>query len=205
MNWAWASSLDQIWNLPTVPMWITLGAAGFFGLCRSDHAAARREISRQRHVDGRYITGRRCRGRSHHSRLRSARPGRIGRNPIFVARKLRRLAGIILHRRPRRRYSVVRLREGAVWFGRIYRRGRGLHGVPGHAADHPRRCGGCEQEHDFQNCKRCGERWNATAMAWSRKCCWCGIVARRRNARPSARSPISTGSHPIWKSAPMMA
>jgi hypothetical protein len=32
MNWAWASSLDQIWNLPTVPMWITLGAAGFFGL-----------------------------------------------------------------------------------------------------------------------------------------------------------------------------
>jgi hypothetical protein len=32
MNWAWASSLDQIWNLPTVPMWITLAAAGFFGL-----------------------------------------------------------------------------------------------------------------------------------------------------------------------------
>jgi hypothetical protein len=32
MSWAWASSLDQIWNLPTVPMWITLAAAGFFGL-----------------------------------------------------------------------------------------------------------------------------------------------------------------------------
>ena len=32
MNWAWASSLDQIWNLPAVPMWITLAAAGFFGL-----------------------------------------------------------------------------------------------------------------------------------------------------------------------------
>jgi hypothetical protein len=32
MNWAWASSLNQIWNLPAVPMWITLAAAGFFGL-----------------------------------------------------------------------------------------------------------------------------------------------------------------------------
>jgi hypothetical protein len=33
MNWAWASSLyQQIWNMPTVPMWITLAAAGFFGL-----------------------------------------------------------------------------------------------------------------------------------------------------------------------------
>jgi hypothetical protein len=32
MNWAWASSLDQLRNLPTFPMWITLAAAGFFGL-----------------------------------------------------------------------------------------------------------------------------------------------------------------------------
>src|SRR5438105_6939097 len=32
MNWAWASSLDQLWRSPTFPMWITLAAAGFFGL-----------------------------------------------------------------------------------------------------------------------------------------------------------------------------
>jgi hypothetical protein len=32
MNWAWASSLDQLWNLPTFPMWITWAAAGFFGI-----------------------------------------------------------------------------------------------------------------------------------------------------------------------------
>jgi len=32
MNWAWASSLDQLWRSPTVPMWITLAAAGFFGI-----------------------------------------------------------------------------------------------------------------------------------------------------------------------------
>lgn len=32
MNWAWASSLDQIWRLPAFPMWMTLAAAAFFGL-----------------------------------------------------------------------------------------------------------------------------------------------------------------------------
>jgi hypothetical protein len=32
MNWAWASSLDQIWRSPAFPMWMTLAAAGFFGL-----------------------------------------------------------------------------------------------------------------------------------------------------------------------------
>lgn len=31
MNWAWAS-LDQIWRSPAFPMWMTLAAAGFFGL-----------------------------------------------------------------------------------------------------------------------------------------------------------------------------
>jgi hypothetical protein len=32
MNWGWASSLDQIWRSPAFPMWMTLAAAGFFGL-----------------------------------------------------------------------------------------------------------------------------------------------------------------------------
>ncbi|WP_426615561.1 hypothetical protein [Bradyrhizobium sp. McL0616] len=32
MNWAWATSLDEIWRSPAFPMWITLAAAGFFGL-----------------------------------------------------------------------------------------------------------------------------------------------------------------------------
>jgi len=32
MDWAWASSLDQIWRSPAFPMWMTLAAAGFFGL-----------------------------------------------------------------------------------------------------------------------------------------------------------------------------
>ena len=32
MNWDWESSLDHIWRSPTFPMWLTLAAAGFFGL-----------------------------------------------------------------------------------------------------------------------------------------------------------------------------
>ncbi|MHB0768324.1 hypothetical protein [Bradyrhizobium sp. 5.13L] len=32
MNWAWATSLDQIWRSPAFPMWTALVAAGFFGL-----------------------------------------------------------------------------------------------------------------------------------------------------------------------------
>ena len=32
MNWAWASSLDKIWRSPAFPMWLTLAAAGFFGV-----------------------------------------------------------------------------------------------------------------------------------------------------------------------------
>ena len=32
MNWDWASSLDQFWRSPVFPMWLTMGAAGFFGI-----------------------------------------------------------------------------------------------------------------------------------------------------------------------------
>jgi hypothetical protein len=32
MNWAWATSLDYVWRSPAFPMWLTLAAAGFFGI-----------------------------------------------------------------------------------------------------------------------------------------------------------------------------
>jgi hypothetical protein len=32
MNWAWVSSLDYIWRSSAFPMWLTLAAAGFFGI-----------------------------------------------------------------------------------------------------------------------------------------------------------------------------
>src|SRR5712675_1210231 len=32
MNWAWTTSFDQLWRSSTFPMWLTLAAAGFFGI-----------------------------------------------------------------------------------------------------------------------------------------------------------------------------
>jgi hypothetical protein len=32
MNWAWATSLEQLWRSPSFPMWLTIAAAAFFGL-----------------------------------------------------------------------------------------------------------------------------------------------------------------------------
>ncbi len=32
MNWAWVTSLDQLWRSPTFPMLLTLAASGFFGV-----------------------------------------------------------------------------------------------------------------------------------------------------------------------------
>jgi hypothetical protein len=31
MNWAWTTSLDQLWHSPNFPPWLPLAAAGFFG------------------------------------------------------------------------------------------------------------------------------------------------------------------------------
>ena len=32
MNWAWGNLLDQVWRSPAFPTWLTLAAAGFFGV-----------------------------------------------------------------------------------------------------------------------------------------------------------------------------
>jgi hypothetical protein len=32
MTWAWATSLDQLWRSPALPVWLTLAAAAFFGI-----------------------------------------------------------------------------------------------------------------------------------------------------------------------------
>jgi len=32
MNWAWATSLDDLWRSPALPLWLILAAAGFFGI-----------------------------------------------------------------------------------------------------------------------------------------------------------------------------
>ncbi|MDE2332437.1 MAG: hypothetical protein KGK16_16880 [Bradyrhizobium sp.] len=46
MDWTWATSFDQIWRSPDFPIWLTLAAAGFFGitvlitLLRADRSVA---------------------------------------------------------------------------------------------------------------------------------------------------------------------
>jgi len=46
MDWASVTSFDHIWNSPSIPMWLTLAAAGFFGivllitLVRAEHSVA---------------------------------------------------------------------------------------------------------------------------------------------------------------------
>jgi hypothetical protein len=32
VNWDWATSIDHFWRSPSFPMWVTLAAAGFFGI-----------------------------------------------------------------------------------------------------------------------------------------------------------------------------
>ena len=99
MNWAWASSLDQIWRSPAFPMWLTLAAAGFFGiivlvtLLRAEKSVANGALT--------VITllGSRHRGCRDHPRFWSRRPDRVRRNEPPIAADDRSAAGIVLHRR----------------------------------------------------------------------------------------------------------
>ena len=75
MNWDWAASLDHIWRSPTFPMWLTLAAAGFFGLDRADHAVARGEIRRQWRADGHHAARDRGCGRRDHASASVRRGG----------------------------------------------------------------------------------------------------------------------------------
>src|ERR1700737_1244900 len=97
MNWAWATSLDQLWRSPTFPMWLTLAAAGFFGiivlitLVRAEKWVAKGALRFRRICPRRAILCgvsdhaadrvRRCRRRQpeHHARIAIAAPRRRAR------------------------------------------------------------------------------------------------------------------------------
>ena len=70
MNWAWATSLDEIWRSPDVSDVADAGGGGILRDHRADHAAARREIGRQRCADRHHAAGDRYRGGRHHARVR---------------------------------------------------------------------------------------------------------------------------------------
>ena len=81
MNWAWATSLEQIWRSPSFPMWLTLAAAGFFGiivlitLLRAEKSVANGALTVITLLADRY------RGGGHHTRTRSGGPGGVRRDP----------------------------------------------------------------------------------------------------------------------------
>ena len=144
MNWAWASSLDQIWRSPNFPMWLTLAAAGFFGLVvlvmmlRADRSVANGALA----VITLLSIG--VAGTATVQRIRPGQPGCADGGRVRSADKCG-VAAAFLYRRPRRRRCPECLREGAVRFRRVGRGGRGLRGLADHAADFARRCRHREQ------------------------------------------------------------
>ena len=101
MNWAWASSLDQIWRSPNFPMWLTLAAAGFFGLVvlvmmlRADRSVANGALA----VITLLSIG--VAGTAIVQRLRHGQPGRADGGPLRSADQCG-VAAAFLYRRPRR-------------------------------------------------------------------------------------------------------
>ena len=117
MNWDWATSLDHIWRSPTFPMWLTLAAAGFFGiivlitLLRAEKSVANGALTvitlLAIGVAG-AVTSAASAGQTWFSRARRA--------PVQTA--TRAVGAAFLHRRTGRRCRARRVREDAVRFGR---------------------------------------------------------------------------------------
>ena len=148
MNWAWATSLDQLWRSPTFPMWLTLAAAGFFGiivlitLLRAEKSVANGALTVITLLAIGIAVAATIRG------FGPARPRRVRRDSRQLCSRQHGAAGLVLHRRSGRRYRAGGVRKGPVRFGRNCRGGRVLCGVADHAADRVRRCRRREQEPD---------------------------------------------------------
>ena len=130
MNWAmdWASSLDHIWRSPNFPMWLTLAAAGFFGLIvlitllRAEKSVANGALTVITLLSIAVAVAATFRAFPPGGRAASA-------DVPFRAAGRRVAAGIGLHRRTRRRRGTERLREDVIRLRRFCRRRRGLCGL----------------------------------------------------------------------------
>ncbi len=135
MNWAWATSLDQLWRSPAFPMWLTLAAAGFFAiivlitLLRAEKSVANGALtvitllasaspSPPRSVDSALVAA-----------ARLAEPQRRCRRPMFC------LPALVVRRRSGGRNRIGGVRKVVVRLCRIGRRGGVVCGVHDHAAD----------------------------------------------------------------------
>ena len=137
------------------------GRGGIFRAHRSDHAVARGEIRRQRRADGHHVALDRRRGRRDLPRLPAGRPGRSATRSVAAGRRV--AAGIVLHRRSRRRRGIERLREDA--FGSAEFAAAAV----AYAASQITRLTAfgdvaTAERNTTPNCRRCAARSNATAM-----------------------------------------
>ena len=148
MNWAWATSLDQVWRSPAFPTWLTIAAAGFFGivllitLLRAERSVANGALAvvTLLAIGIAAIVGSRGFG--------PCRCSRTGRRAAIAAAGQRRAAGAVVYRRSRGRDGFDGLRKGPVRIGGVCR-GRGiLCGIAGDAADRARRRRRREPQHD---------------------------------------------------------
>lgn len=138
MNWAWATSLDQIWRSPAFPMWMTLAAAGFFGLIllitlsRADRSIANGALT--------VITllSIAIAGAATMRVYGPSGAGRTDRGARAKQHRHREPAGSVLSRRSRRRYGRHWLREGPVRLAGCRGCGRLLYRGPDRPADRAR-------------------------------------------------------------------
>ncbi len=204
MNWAWATSLDQVWRSPAFPMWLTLAAAGFFGiivlitLLRAEKSVANGALT---------VITLLAIGIAVAATIRGFGPTGGGgasaetRSPLhgeYLA------AGAVMHRRSGGGNRFGGLREGVVRFRRIGRRGGVLCGVPDHAADRARRRRRANRNMtpELQALRRSVERDRFGLVAQ--------VLLARDHCTPSECAAFRaltdrTRSWPTWTSASMTA
>ena len=147
MNWAWATSLDHIWRSPALPMWLTLAAAGFFGvivlitLLRAEKSVANGALTVITLLAIGIAVAAPLRGFGPPDGVASAEPRPA--QPVTASP-----SGIIMHRRSRRRYRSGGLRKGTVRIRRNSGSRRFLCRRAARAVDGARRCRERPDEHD---------------------------------------------------------
>ncbi len=188
MNWAWATSLDQIWHSPAFPMWMTLAAAGFFGLIllvtllRADRSVANGALTVDHAARHRH---RRCATTMQLYAIGGA--GRAGRGCATHAAVTASLPALS---------CLDDLAGDAVAAGCE----KALFGSPDAAAaavsytaaqdrpaDRARRRRHRREEPDARHRRRCARRWSAIATASSRRC-WSRATAARSSTAPRSVS-----------------
>ena len=134
MNWAWATSLDQLWRSPAFPMWLTLAAAGFFAvivlitLLRAEKSVANGALTVITLLAIGVAVAATIRGFGTGGSFASGETASVQTDQRFAA-------GPVVYRRSGWGSGIGGVRKVAVRLCRIGRRGGVVCGVPDHAID----------------------------------------------------------------------